>query len=68
MVSLNDLKVNKGHFESQAIVAYIIVKYRNSVFNDENGILKENDLTVTSNDLRGQRSFNRMIFFLYSLQ
>ena len=50
MVSLNDLEVNKGHFESQAIVAYIIVKYRNSVFNDENGILKENDLMVTSNN------------------
>ena len=46
----------KGHFESQAIAAYIIVKYRNSIFNDENGILKENDLMVTSNDLRGQRS------------
>ena len=51
MVSLNDLEVNKGQFESQAIVAYIIVKYRNSVFNDENGILKENKLMVTSNDL-----------------
>ena len=52
MVSLNDLEANKGHFESQTIVSY---KYRNSVFNDENGILKENDLTVTANDLRGQR-------------
>ena len=50
MVSLNDLEVNKGHFESQAIVSYIIIKYNNSVFNDENGILKENDLSVTSND------------------
>ena len=29
MVCLNDLEVNKGHFESQPIVAYIIVKYRN---------------------------------------
>ena len=48
MVSLNELEVNKGHFESQAMVAYIIVKYRSSVFNYENGILKENDLTVTS--------------------
>ena len=38
MVSLNDLEVNKGHFESQAIVAYIRDKYRNSVFNDENDI------------------------------
>ena len=57
--SLNDLEVNRGHFESQAIVAYIIVKYRNSVFNDENGILKEKDLTVTSNDLQGQSSLNR---------
>ena len=51
MVSLNDLEVNKGYFERQAIVAYIIVKYKNSVFNDENSILKENDLMVTSNDL-----------------
>ena len=57
MVSLNDLEVNKGHFESQAIVSYIIVKYRNSVFNDENGILKENDLTVTSNDLEVKGNF-----------
>ena len=47
MVSLKDLEVNKGHFESQAIVAYIIVKYNNSVFNDENGVFKENDHTVT---------------------
>ena len=68
MVSLNDLEVNKGQFESQAIVAYIIVKYSNSVFNDENGILKENDLMVTSNDLPGQRSLNRMTFILHSLQ
>ena len=68
MVSLNDLEVNKGHIESQVIVAFIIVKYRNSVFNDENGILKENDLTVTSNDLQGQRSLNRMTFILHSLQ
>ena len=37
--------------EVKAIVAYIIVKYRISVFNDENDILKENDLMVTSNDL-----------------
>ena len=68
MASLNDLEVNKGHFESQAIVSYIIVNYRNSVFNDENGILKENDLMVTSNDLRGQKSLNRMTFILHSLQ
>ena len=68
MVSLNDLEVNKGQLESQAIVAYIIVKYRNSVFNDENGILKVNYLMVTSNDLRGQRSLNRMTFILLSLQ
>ena len=50
---MNDLEVNKGHFESQAIVAYIIVKYSNSVFNDENAVLKENVLTVTSNNLQG---------------
>ena len=62
MVSLNELEVNKGHFESQAIIANIIVKYRNRVFNDENGILKVNDLTVISNDLQGQRSLNRMTF------
>ena len=37
--------------EVKAIVAYIVVKYRNSVFNDENGIVKENYFTVTSNDL-----------------
>ena len=49
----------------KAIVAYIIVKYRNSIFNDENHILKENDLMVTS---RGQRSLNRMTFILHSLQ
>ena len=61
MVSLNDLEVNKGHFENQAIVAYIIVKYRNSVCNDENGILKENDPTVTSYDLQGQRTFYVMV-------
>ena len=53
--------------EVKEIVAYIIVKYRNSVFNDENGILKETDLTVTTNDLQGQRSLNRMTF-LHSLQ
>ena len=53
MASLNDLEVNKGHFESQAIVAYIIVKYRNSISNDENSVLKINDLPMTSNDLRG---------------
>ena len=64
-VTSNDLQ---GHFETQAIVAYIIVKYSNSVFNDENGVLKENDLTVTSNDLQGQRSLNRMTFILHSLQ
>ena len=45
-----------------------MVKYRNSVFNDENGILKVNDLTVTSNDLRGLRSLNRMTLILHSLQ
>ena len=56
MVSLNDLEV-KGHFESQAMDAYIIFKYRNSIFNDENGILKENDLTVTSNDLEVKGHF-----------
>ena len=48
MVSLNDLEVNKDHFESQPIVAYIIGKYRNSISNDENSVLKINDLTVTS--------------------
>ena len=41
--------------EAKTIVAYTVVKYRNSVFNDENGILKEIDLMVTSNDLQGQR-------------
>ena len=60
-------QVHKGHFESQAIVTYIR-KYRNSVFNDENGILKENDLMVTSNDLQGQMLLNRMTFILHSLQ
>ena len=65
MVSLNDLEVNKGHFESQAIVAYIIVKYRNSVFNDENGILKENDLTVTSNDLEVEGHFESQAMDAY---
>ena len=28
---LQQFKCYKGHFESQAIVAYIIVKYRNSI-------------------------------------
>ena len=41
---MNDLEVNKGHFERQSIVAYIIVEYRNSISNDENSILKINDL------------------------
>ena len=65
MVSLNDLKVNKGHFESQAIVSYIIVKYRNCAFNDENGILKENVISVTSNDLEVKGHFESQAIVPY---
>ena len=65
MVSLNDLEVNKGHFESQAIVSYIIAKYRNSVFNDDNGILKENNLAVTSNYLKVKGNFKSQAMDAY---
>ena len=43
----------KGHFKSQAIFTYIIVKYINSISNDKNSVLKINDLNVTSNDHQG---------------
>ena len=58
----------KGHLESQAIFAYIIVKYINRALNDENGVLKVNDLGVTLNDIGGQRSLNRMTLILHSPQ
>ena len=57
----------KGHFESQAISAYIIVKYINNISNDGNGVSKVNDLKVTSNDLQGQRSLKGITLILHSL-
>ena len=41
------------------------VKYTNSISNDENGILKENDLTVTSNDLKAKGHYESQAIVAY---